>query len=236
MLFIPYYIARVFPESVTWSSSCFSDVYLFAISVSYAIDEVHVTDIDGYFRNVMNESTSFASFAHAFKNRFSRLNEISRGCEKIVPVSESFSLNFKFSRMMNLNAWFWGWNVRVNGMRSVFSFWAVCDADCRSICWARYPVSVVQAGHQSRFSKNWHIATDLSKKSESSLHKRPGLIHWEKGKPVKRESTYIQVMGFEGPNLMSSPEFNKISDKAFIIVHGCDSIFKTFHVGFTVSK
>ena len=123
----------VFPESVTWSSSCFSDVYLFAISASYAIDEVHETDIDGYFRNVMNESTSFASFALAFKNQFSRLNEISRGCEKIIPVSESFSLNFKFSRMMNLNAWFWGWNVRVNGMRSVFSFWAVCDADCRSI-------------------------------------------------------------------------------------------------------
>ena len=95
-----------FSESVTWSSSCFSDVYLFAISASYAIDEVHVTDICGYFRNVMNESTSFASYAHAFKNQFSRLNEISRGCEKIVPVFESFSLNFKFSRMMNLNAWF----------------------------------------------------------------------------------------------------------------------------------
>ena len=96
----------VFSESVTWSSSCFSDVYLFAISASYAIDEVHVTDISGYFRNVMNESTSFASYAHAFKNQFSRLNEISGGCEKIVPVFESFSLNFKFSRMMNLNAWF----------------------------------------------------------------------------------------------------------------------------------
>ena len=27
----------------------------------------------------------------------------------------------------------WGWNVRVNGMRSVFSFWGVCSADCRSI-------------------------------------------------------------------------------------------------------
>ena len=27
----------------------------------------------------------------------------------------------------------WGWNVGVNGMRSVFSFWGVCSADCRSI-------------------------------------------------------------------------------------------------------
>ena len=124
----------VSPESVTWSSSCFSDVYLFAISASYAIDEVQVTDIGGYFRNVMNESTSFASYAHAFKNQFSRLNEISRGCEKIVPVLNHFHLILSLSlRMMNLNVWFWRWNVRVNGMRSVFSFWAVCNADCRSI-------------------------------------------------------------------------------------------------------
>ena len=68
----------------------------------------------------------------------SRLNEISGGCEKIVPVSESFWSNLKFLRMIDLTAWLWGWNVRVNGMRSVFSFSAVCSADCRSICWARW--------------------------------------------------------------------------------------------------
>ena len=33
-------------------------------------------------------------------------------------------------------AWLWGWNVRVNGMRSLFSFSAVRNADRRSICWA----------------------------------------------------------------------------------------------------
>lgn len=35
----------------------------------------------------------------------SHLNEISEGCEKIVPVSESFQSNLKFLRMIDLNAW-----------------------------------------------------------------------------------------------------------------------------------
>ena len=48
----------------------------------------------------------------------SRLNEISGGCEKILPVSGSFWSNLKFFRMMDLTAWLWGWNVRVNGIRS----------------------------------------------------------------------------------------------------------------------
>ena len=30
------------------------------------------------------------------------------------------------------------WNVRVNWMRSPFSFWAFGSADCRSVCWARW--------------------------------------------------------------------------------------------------
>ena len=34
----------------------------------------------------------------------SRLNEISGGCEKIVPVSESFWSNLKFLRMIDLTA------------------------------------------------------------------------------------------------------------------------------------
>ena len=42
----------------------------------------------------------------------SRLNEISGGCEKIVPVSESFWSNLKFLRMIDLTAWLWGWNVK----------------------------------------------------------------------------------------------------------------------------
>ena len=66
---------------------------------------------------------------------WSRLNEISGGCEKIVPVSESFWSNLKFLRIIDLTAWLWGWNVRVNGMRSVFSLSCAC---CRSICWARW--------------------------------------------------------------------------------------------------
>ena len=39
----------------------------------------------------------------------SHLNEISGGCEKILPVSGSFWSNLKFFRMMDLTAWLWGW-------------------------------------------------------------------------------------------------------------------------------
>ena len=65
----------------------------------------------------------------------SRLNEINGGCEKILPVSGSFWSNLKFFRMMDFTAWLWGWNVRVKGILLLFSFWGVCSADCRSICW-----------------------------------------------------------------------------------------------------
>ena len=39
VLVIPFYVAKMFSESVTKSSSCFANVYLFAISASYAIDD-----------------------------------------------------------------------------------------------------------------------------------------------------------------------------------------------------
>ena len=51
---------------------------------------------------------------------FSRLIEIIGGCEKIVTVSKSLLINLKFLRMTDLTAWWRGWNLRVNGMRSVF--------------------------------------------------------------------------------------------------------------------
>ena len=51
-----------------------------------------------------------------------------------------FGLIETFLGMIDLTAWLWGWNVRVNGMQSVFSFSAVFNADCRSICWARYEI------------------------------------------------------------------------------------------------
>ena len=52
----------------------------------------------------------------------SRLNEISGGCEKILPVSGLFLSNLKFFRMMDLTAWLWGLNVRVNGILLLCSF------------------------------------------------------------------------------------------------------------------
>ena len=65
-----------FSESVTYSSSCFANVYLFAINASYAIDHIGggarkvISDLNGslrsrYFVGVVNERTSFASCASA---------------------------------------------------------------------------------------------------------------------------------------------------------------------------
>ena len=83
----------------------------------------------------------------------SHLNEITESGEKIVPVSESFWGNVKFLRMIDLTAWLWGWNVRVKGMRSVFSFCAVCRVDCRSICWARVMVRLNDRNRIATFIK-----------------------------------------------------------------------------------
>ena len=73
-----------------------------------------------------------------FPTFLSRLNKNRGGCKMIIPVSESFWSNLKFLRMMHLTAWLWGWNLRVNGMRSVFSFYYVCRADYRWIYWTPY--------------------------------------------------------------------------------------------------
>ena len=78
----------------------------------------------------------------------SRLNEISGGCEKILPVSGSFWSNLKFFRMMDFTAWLCGWNVRMNGILLLFSFWDVCSADCQSICWARYDDGLLEQQKQ----------------------------------------------------------------------------------------
>ena len=64
----------------------------------------------------------------------SRLNEISGGCEKILPVSGSFWSNLKLLRMILLTAWLWRWKVMVNGILSFLSFCDVCSDDCRSNC------------------------------------------------------------------------------------------------------
>ena len=49
VLVITLYVAKVFSESVTWSSSCFTNVYLFAVGASYAI-----YDIDADARKVIS--------------------------------------------------------------------------------------------------------------------------------------------------------------------------------------
>ena len=69
---ISFYVAKVFSELVTKSSSSFTNVYLFAICASYAINDNGggarkvISDLNGslrfrHFLYVMNERTSFAS-------------------------------------------------------------------------------------------------------------------------------------------------------------------------------
>ena len=88
------------------------------MSASYAVNDIGegarklIRDLNGslgsrHFPHVMNERTSFASWASAFKNLtktlqmfLSRLNEISGGCDKLVPVSGSFWSNLKFIRSL----------------------------------------------------------------------------------------------------------------------------------------
>lgn len=42
ILVIPFYIMKVLVESVTKSSSCFTNVFLFTMSTSYAVDGIAV--------------------------------------------------------------------------------------------------------------------------------------------------------------------------------------------------
>ena len=100
----------------------------------------------------------------------SRLNEISGGCEKILPVSGLFWSNLKFFRMMDFTAWLCGWNVRVSGILLLFSFWDVCSADCRWICWARWwPAWAKEEGYGHVCLS--HISSDFKENPESSLWK-----------------------------------------------------------------
>lgn len=112
-------------------------LFFFAISANYAID-----DIDGgthevisnlnrsfgswYFLNILNERTSFASCLHAFES-----SSWSIVCIYLLaielPMLCSTSLEiilklFKFLRMVDLTIWLRCWNVRVNGIPSVFPF------------------------------------------------------------------------------------------------------------------
>ena len=66
-------------------------------------------------------------------------------------------------------------------MRSVFSIWAVCSADCWSVCWTRWSLAWSTETGWPLLSKNWRVASDLSKKSESSLHKRRSLRNCQRG-------------------------------------------------------
>ena len=68
VLVISLYVAKVFSDSVTQSSSCFTNVKLFAISASYAVDNIGestsevISDLYvSLGSRLINERTSFAS-------------------------------------------------------------------------------------------------------------------------------------------------------------------------------
>ena len=114
VLVIPFHDAKVFSESVTNASSSFANVYLFAISAGYAVDDISggarevISNLtgsfgSGYFVNIVNVMKSFVSCVSAFESSgsvisltkkvllfLSRSNERNGGCEKLVPLSRSF--------------------------------------------------------------------------------------------------------------------------------------------------
>ena len=107
--------------------------------------------------------------------------------EKILLVSGSFWSNFKFYRMMDFAECLWGWKVRVNGILFVFSFWEVCSADCRSICWARWwPAwTTVQDSHVCRRNHTFH----------------------KDDKDWNTENNYLLLTEFEGRTVSYEPSF-----------------------------
>ena len=70
--------------------------------------------------------------------------------------------------------------MRVNGMRSAFSFSAVCSADCRSIGCGGDPLER-QKQDSHVYRKTGTLLLIFSEKSESSLHKRRSPRNCEKG-------------------------------------------------------
>ena len=97
-----------------------------------------------HFNLILRASATGRIHGNYVSMRKSEAMRITHSCEKLSTdytlgsVSESFWSNLKFLRMMHLTAWLWGWNLRVNGMRSVFSFYYVCRADYRWIYWTPY--------------------------------------------------------------------------------------------------
>ena len=90
--------------------------------------------------HVLNERTSFATWANAFESSRLVIGLKWTSNQKVDYLFVMFKwdwrrlrkdstshwivleCNLNFLRKIDLTAWLWGWNVRVNGMRSKFSF------------------------------------------------------------------------------------------------------------------
>ena len=77
----------MFSESVTWSSSCFTNVYLFAISASYAVD-----DIDGGVREVISDLNGYIGSRHFLYSDMVKENLYPRAKSLYLSVDIFFSL------------------------------------------------------------------------------------------------------------------------------------------------
>ena len=86
VLVITFNVSLVFAETVSSSLYCFTNVYIFALTARYAIDNIYggvcktISDFNRslgscYFVRIVNERTSVASFARA-------LNEINWGVKR----------------------------------------------------------------------------------------------------------------------------------------------------------
>ena len=70
--------------------------------------------------------------------------------KRVYQYRNHFEVNLSFVRIMNFTEWLWGWNVRVNGILSLFSFCDVCQ------CWL--PINLLGA-MMVRLNNTSRIAT-----------------------------------------------------------------------------
>ena len=87
VLVISFYVAMVFSESVTWSSSCFTNVKLFAISASYTVD-----NFGGGVREVISDLNGYIGSRHFLYSDMVKENLYPRAKSLYLSVDVFFSL------------------------------------------------------------------------------------------------------------------------------------------------
>ena len=84
---------------------------------------------------------------------------------------------------MDLTEWLWGWNVRVNGMRSECSFCDVCSDDCRSIKRKDIVIKVTwtkSTSYHSEPRENWNWRCSNTKSFTEFYQRTACYTKWKK--------------------------------------------------------